>query len=68
MFGRISGDSRAIDAMSNQDGIIVNNGGLHLVMTGPGDVNKGGVKTMGRQIYETFLPCEVVGQCEAKHS
>ena len=64
MIGRISGDSRAIDAMSNQDGIIINNGGLNLVMTGPGDgsilmdtyraiiatdhANKGEAELMGR--------------------
>ena len=37
MIGRISRDSRAVDAMSNHDGIVVNYEGLHLVMTGPGD-------------------------------
>ena len=82
MIGRIIGDSRAIDAMSNQDGSIVNNGRLHLVVTGPGDgniimdtcmaiiaadrTNQGEVEPMGRQIYEIFLPCEVAGHCEAE--
>ena len=46
MIGRISGDSRVVDAMSNQDGIIV---------------NKGEVEPMGRQIYETFQQCELTG-------
>ena len=83
MIGRIKRDSRAVDAMSNQDGIIINNGGIHLIVTGPGDgtllmdvcraliatdrANKGEVEPMGRQIYEIFLPCEVAGHCEAEH-
>ena len=77
MIGRISGDSRAVDAMSNQDRIIINNGGLLLIVMGPQNdtilmdvcraiiatdcANKGEVEPMGIQIYETLMPCEVAG-------